>query len=81
MNDIERIKEVVRPLIEVEGYLLKDVAFETEEGRRSLVVTIDSDKPITATDCAKVSRRIDPVLEEDGLIGKESFLIVSSPGI
>ncbi len=81
MNKIEEIKKLITPIVEEEGLILKDVSFVTEEGRRSLVVTIDSDKPITTKDCAKVSRKIDPILEENGLIEKESFLMVSSPGI
>ncbi len=69
-------------MVEEAGYLLKDVSVETMDGRRSVVVTIASnDGPITANDCAKVSRRIDPVLEEKGLVGENSFLVVSSPGI
>ncbi len=82
MNEIEAIKEAVAPLVEESGYILKGVSVETMEKRRSVVVTIASnDGPITANDCAKVSRRIDPVLEEKGLIGENSFLVVSSPGI
>lgn len=81
MNKIEEIKKLITPIVEEEGFILKDVSYVTEEGRRSLVVTIDSDKPITTNDCAKVSRKIDPILEENGLIEKESFLMVSSSGI
>lgn len=48
MYNVEKVKEVIKLLVEDEGYLLKDIAFENE--RRSLIVTIDSDKPITATE-------------------------------
>ncbi len=81
MNKIDKIIKLITPIIQEEGLLLKDVSFENEEGRRSLIVTIDSNMPITTNDCAKISRKIDPVLEENGLIEKESFLMVSSPGI
>lgn len=74
---IKSIRELIEPLIKEEGYRLVDLSYGTEEGKKALVVTIDG-KGIK--DCTVISRKIDPVLEENGLIEDDSLLIVSSSG-
>jgi ribosome maturation factor RimP len=84
MKNKEDIIKVIKPLVERENLLLKSVSFESFEGKPSLVVSIDakdSDDLVTLDDCAKISRIIDPVLEKEDMIEKNSFLVVSSPGV
>ncbi len=76
----EKIKQTIEPIIKKEGYVLEEAYFSREGGRKSLVVIIDSDKGIGVNDCAKISKLIDPILEEKEILKEKHFLIVSSPG-
>ncbi len=76
----QKIKEIIEPIIRKEGYILKNFYFTQEIDRKLLVVLIDSEKGINANDCAKISKLIDPILEQENVYEDNCFLIVSSPG-
>jgi ribosome maturation factor RimP len=77
----EKVRELIENVIEEMGYKLVDIQFGSEEGRFALIIKIDKEGGVSVEDCAKVSRVIDPILEETDLIEKSWVLIVSSPGI
>jgi ribosome maturation factor RimP len=77
----EKVKELIKNVIDDMGYELIDIQFGSEEGRFALIIKINREGGISVEDCAKVSRVIDPILEEANLIEKSWVLIVSSPGI
>jgi len=92
MNLIVEIENLIIPLIEKVGYDLKKVEIKQKGRAKELVITID--KPshlkyrcggkeggVSVEDCAKVSRKIDPILEKADLIKSRYLLTVSSPGI
>jgi len=77
----EKVREIVGGVIEDMGYKLVDVQLGSEAGKFALIIKIDKEGGVSVEDCAKVSRVIDPILEEANLIEKSWVLIVSSPGI
>ena len=80
-NISETVRELALPLAEEFGYILWDVEFVKEGGRRILRLTIDSEEGITIDDCEKMHRAIDPVLDEADPIEEAYYLEVSSPGV
>jgi ribosome maturation factor RimP len=77
----EQIRKIVGPTIARLGYDL--VAIEWIGGRSGAVLRLSIDRPggITAEDCALVSERISPELDEADPIEHAYQLEVSSPGI
>ncbi len=76
----KKIAELIEPTIKEMGYSLKKSYFKKESGKKSLIVVIDSEDGIGINDCAKVSRKIDPILEDKNISKDQYYLIVSSPG-
>ena len=63
------------------GYSIWDVEYVKEGTEFYLRITIDSPNGIDIDDCEKMSRAIDPVLDEHDVIDDAYHLEVSSPGI
>lgn len=63
------------------GYSIWDLEYVKEGAEFYLRITIDSDEGIGIEDCEKMSRAIDPVLDEHDVIDDAYHLEVSSPGI
>lgn len=78
----DRCEEKLRPIIEDLGYELIEVNYQKVAGEMNLIFTIDSDTPITIDDCEKVTKAIDPILEEMNPTDDSPYILsVSSPGI
>ena len=78
----DRCEEKLRPIIEDLGYELIEVGYQKVAGEMNLIFTIDSDTPITIDDCEKVTKAIDPILEEMNPTDDRPYILsVSSPGI
>ena len=74
--------EKVAPLVEEMGYEVVDVEYIKQSDGMNLIFYIDSDNGITLDDCEKVSKRIDPVLDELNPTDDQPYiLIVSSQGL
>lgn len=74
--------EKVIPVIEDMGYEVIEVEYAKQVDGMNLVFYIDNDQGITIDDCEKVTRVIDPILEElNPTDDKPYILSVSSPGI
>ncbi len=80
-NIVEKVSEVIIPVINELGYSVWDVEYVKEGADYYLRFTIDSEKGISIDDCEKVHRTIDPVLDELDPIEDAYHLEVSSPGI
>ena len=63
------------------GYTIWDVEYEKIGAEYHLTITIDSPNGIGIEDCEKMSRAIDPILDEADPIDEAYYLEVSSPGI
>ncbi len=78
----DKCENELRPIIENLGYELIEVSYQKIAGEMNLIFTIDSDKPITIEDCEKVTKAIDPILEEMNPTDDKPYVLsVSSPGI
>lgn len=77
----ERVRGIIEPVAEELGYYLWNVEYVKEGADYILRVTIDNDEGITIDDCERMTRAIDPVLDEHDPIDDSYLLEVSSPGI
>lgn len=80
-NVVQTVTELLTPVIEELGYSVWDVVYGKVGTEYHLEVTIDSAEGIDISDCEKVHRAIDPVLDEADPIESAYRLSVSSPGI
>lgn len=80
-NIAERVELLLSPLVSELGYRIWDVEYVKEGADWILRITIDSDDIVTVDDCEKVSRAVNPVIDEADPIEGFYYLEVSSPGI
>lgn len=72
----------INPIIEEMGYEVVEVSYQKSVDGMNLIFYIDCDKGVNIDDCEKVSRAIDPILDElNPTDDKPYILSVSSPGI
>jgi len=77
----EKVEKLIKEEIENLGYQLKKIEIKQKGRAKELIITIDKKGGVSVEDCARVSRKIDPILEEADLFESRWYLIVSSPGI
>ena len=65
MKTTEIVDSLVRGKIAEMGYELDEVEYVKEYGNMVLTLYIDSENGVTIDDCEKVSRAIDPILDEN----------------
>ena len=79
---IRKVTEKCLPLCEAEGLSLWDVTFEKEGRSYALSVYIDRDEGVFVEDCEKISRALDPFLDEKQFDSLPPYtLTVSSAGL
>ncbi len=78
---VKKATEIAEPVAAELGYTLWDVEYVKEGADWYLRYTIDSDEGIGIDDCEKMSRAIDPILDEYDFIEDFYHLEVSSPGL
>ncbi len=80
-----KTSEIVAQLLEKPvadmGYSLYDVEYQKEQGAWILTLYIDKEGGVDIDDCEKVSRAIEPILDEKDPIAESYFLSVSSIGL
>jgi ribosome maturation factor RimP len=77
----EKIKNLIKKEAERLGYVLKKIEIKQKGNKKELLITIDKKGGVSVEDCAKLSRRIDPMLEKENIFEGRWYLTVSSPGI
>jgi len=80
--DVDKIKEIVVPLLENYGIDLVDLHFH--RGRKRINLKFLVDKPrggISLDDCAKLNEDIGDLIEKENIIQESFVLEVSSPGL
>jgi ribosome maturation factor RimP len=77
----EKVEKLIKEEIESLGYQLKKIEVKQKGRAKELIITIDKKGGVSVEDCARVSRKIDPILEKENLFEGRWYLIVSSPGI
>ena len=76
--EIGKIRELFEQVIVDNGYILDDVLYVKEDGMNFLRVIIDKEGIITVDDCVKVSKLINPILDEEDPIEDNYILDVCS---
>lgn len=77
---VQKVKELVEPIVKSMGFKLFDVEFKPERGW-VLRVILDKDGGITVNDCEEVSKRLSALLDVEDIIPTSYILEVSSPGL
>ena len=82
MPDIlKKAEDCARPVIESMGFEWVGVDYGREDGLMCLTYYIYSEQGVNIDDCERVSRAIEPVLDENDPTGGAQYcLCVSSPG-
>ena len=78
---VERIHEILIPVMDQLGLELVEVTLRVEGGRWILRVTIDREEGVQVQHCTAVSRELSVHLDVEDLIPVKYFLEVSSPGL
>jgi len=78
---LEKIEELVSPVLAENRMELVDLEFQHEHGQWILRFYLDKDGGITLDDCAMMSDRIGQVLDTDDPIPQNYSLEISSPGL
>ncbi|MDD7793792.1 ribosome maturation factor RimP [Clostridium sp. 'White wine YQ'] len=82
MSEIEnKLHELVKPIVEDNGYELYHVEYVKEQNEYYLRIYIDSTNGISLNDCETVSRAVSDMLDVTDPIKDQYYLEVSSPGI
>ncbi len=76
----ERVTELVRPVVEDEGCSLWDVEYVREAGVWYLRLFVDKEGGVSIDDCERISRRLDPILDEADPIPESYVFEVGSAG-
>ena len=81
MKVTDLVTQFAQPIVEENGCSLWDVEYVREGSERYLRVYIDKEGGVDITDCEKVHRAIDPVLDEKDPIAESYHFEVCSAGL
>lgn len=76
----ERVFDLAKPVVEEEGCSLWNVEYVREAGTWYLRVFIDKEGGVGIDDCERISRRLDPILDEEDPIPDSYVFEVGSAG-
>lgn len=76
----DKVEELARPVVEQEGCSLWSVEYVREAGTWYLRVFIDKDGGVGIDDCERISRALDPMLDEADPIPDSYVFEVGSAG-
>ncbi len=77
----KKTEELLAPILDENNFELVDVEYVKEGSDWYLRAYIDKEGGININDCEKVSRALDPVLDECNFIPDAYTLEISSPGL
>ncbi len=78
---IDIVEEIVKPVCDEMGLILWDVRFEKEGPDWYLRIFIDKEGGVFIEDCEKLSRTVDPMIDEADPINQAYYFEVSSAGL
>ena len=81
MNTAQKVEQLLKLPVQELGYELCDVEFIKEYGDWVLTLYIDKEGGVNIDDCERVSRAVDPLLDEADPIEQAYMLSVSSLGL
>jgi ribosome maturation factor RimP len=76
----DKIAELARPVVEQNGCELWDVEYVREAGANYLRVYVDKEGGVGIDDCERISRELDPLLDEADPIAESYIFEVGSAG-
>ena len=76
----EKVATLAKPVVEEEGCTLWDVEYVREAGTWYLRILVDKDGGLGIDDCERISRRLDPMLDEADPIPDSYVFEVGSAG-
>ena len=76
----EKVAALAKPVVEEEGCTLWDVEYVREAGCWYLRVFVDKEGGLSIDDCERISRRLDPMLDEADPIPDSYVFEVGSAG-
>ena len=77
----DKVSALAAPVVEQEGCSLWDVEYVREAGTWYLRLYIDKDGGVSIDDCERISRTLDPILDEADPIPDAYVFEVSSAGV
>ena len=77
----EKIQALAEPVVREEGCSLWDVEYVREAGTWYLRIYIDKEGGVGIDDCERISRRLDPILDEADPIPESYVFEVGSAGV
>ena len=80
-SNAERVRRLVEPVLERDGYELVEVEWLRQGSRWTLRLFIDKPGGVGIEDCQGASRTIEPILDVEDVIEPAYDLEVSSPGL
>ncbi len=75
------IESLVEPIITQNGYEYVGTELNKNGADTELIIYADKPGGLGLDDCEKISRLIDPVIDENDPIPESYYLVVSSPGL
>ncbi len=81
VNTADAVRKVTQPVAESMGLTLWDVVFVKEGPSWFLRIVIDKPGGVLIEDCERLSRAVDPLIEELDPTDYEYYLEVTSPGL
>ncbi len=81
MKTTELVDSLVRSTIAGLGFELDEVEYVKEYGNMVLTLYIDAPGGVSLDDCERVSRAVEPILDEKDPIAEQYYLSVSSIGL
>ncbi len=81
MKITEQVTQFAQPVVEENGCTLWDVEYVREGSERFLRLYIDKDGGVDITDCEKIHRAVDPLLDEHDPIAESYHFEVCSAGL
>jgi len=78
---IDKIKDIIQPILQQENTALVDIIFRRESGQQVLRLLVDREGGIRLSDCVILNKKISQALEESGVIAEGYILEVDSPGV
>ena len=76
----DKVTAIAKPIVEEEGCSLWDVEYVREAGSWYLRLYIDKEGGVSIDDCERISRRMDPILDEADPIPDSYVFEVGSAG-
>ncbi|MEM5767036.1 MAG: ribosome maturation factor RimP, partial [Bacillota bacterium] len=75
---VDTVAAFARPIVEENGCVLWDIEYLSEGGQWVLRIYIDKEGGVSIDDCERISRAIDPILDEKDPIPTAYTFEVSS---